>query len=360
MKVIFLIDDLMSGGTENNLLNFLRYRDKQFEAKIITLFPGGVLEKSFKEIGLDVECINFSIFGFIKSLKKLKQLICKYSPEVIVCQRAISKACYPLFLSRLNIKIIMHWDNPNTKTPFKAYLLDKFQIKFADANLVSSRIIQKALKKSHHIDADFIIPNCIDAKGFPIPHLSQELNGQSVNLLSVGNLREEKNHIDQLKIAEILKRNGFQFRLDIVGEGHLRKFLEKKIIELDLADHVFLLGRKDNIPELLKNADIFLFTSISEGFGVAIVEAMAAGLPGVIYALPVLQEIDPEEECLKVIPSGDIESAVKTIEDLARNTEIRKHLGENSRKIVFDNFSADRIFKLWESFLSDLGNPKGP
>ena len=353
MKLIILIDDLASGGAENNLLNFLRHREKTLDAKVVTLFEGGALEDAFREIGIDVDCINFSIPGFFNSLKRLKQIISEHSTDVIVCQRSISRACYPMFLSKMNIKIVMHWDNPNIKQPFKAFVLERFQIKYADVFFASSKIISEELNRIYRITTAKIIANCIDSSKFVKLHKYRDLTGKRVKIVSVGNLREEKNHLDQLKIAKLLRNNGINFRLDILGEGFLRKNLEHKIKELNLSDNVFLQGRQENIPKWLNEADIFLFTSSSEGFGVAIIEAMAAALPCVIYDLPVLKEIDPQGECLKVVPNGGAELACKAIEEFISNREIRKLLGEKSCKLVHNNFSVEKIYNSWKSFLSN-------
>ena len=75
----------------------------------------------------------------------------------------------------------------------------------------------------------------------------------------------------------VLKRQGFNFKQLILGEGPTRASLTKKIINLGLQDNVCLAGSVDEPVNLVKDADIFILSSEFEGFGLVIVEALAAG-----------------------------------------------------------------------------------
>ena len=77
----------------------------------------------------------------------------------------------------------------------------------------------------------------------------------------------------------------------IIGEGDEKEFLEKQIISLGLKDSVFLLGQKDDIFRYLNAADIFVLASLWEGFGVAVAEAMACGLPVVATSVGGIPEV---------------------------------------------------------------------
>jgi glycosyltransferase involved in cell wall biosynthesis len=75
----------------------------------------------------------------------------------------------------------------------------------------------------------------------------------------------------------VLKRQGFNFKQLILGEGPTRASLTKKIINLGLQDNVSLAGSVDQPVNLVKDADTFILSSEFEGFGLVIVEALAAG-----------------------------------------------------------------------------------
>lgn len=108
-------------------------------------------------------------------------------------------------------------------------------------------------------------------------------------VISVGRLVVAKNYEVALKAVSLLGDIPFEYW--IVGEGEERLKLERLIRELDLADRVKLLGYVADPIELLKQADLFLIPSLWEGFGLAAVEAMNAGLPIVASDVDGLREV---------------------------------------------------------------------
>ena len=98
--------------------------------------------------------------------------------------------------------------------------------------------------------------------------------------LSVGELSRRKNHkavIDVL--AEINKRTESKFCYLICGQGELKQELQNRIDEAGLHDTVLLLGYRSDIRELMYAADVFIFPSLQEGMPVALMEALASGMP---------------------------------------------------------------------------------
>lgn len=96
-------------------------------------------------------------------------------------------------------------------------------------------------------------------------------------LLSVGELSRRKNHEVVLRGLSLLKDDRFHYI--ICGVGGLEEYLHRLTLGLGLDKQVHFLGWRDDIADLCKTADIFVFPSIREGLPVALMEAMAAGLP---------------------------------------------------------------------------------
>jgi len=101
------------------------------------------------------------------------------------------------------------------------------------------------------------------------------------NFISIGRLHWRKGYNDLILAAAKLHKLGHQFTLTIVGEGNARQELEYMIRDLKLEDIVFLPGRKDHkeIAELMATADLYISTSIAEGFPNVVAEAMFSGVP---------------------------------------------------------------------------------
>ena len=99
----------------------------------------------------------------------------------------------------------------------------------------------------------------------------------AVLLISVGELNENKNHKVIIEAIPQLKTKKVYYV--ICGEGPEKNDLIRKTEDLDIADRVFLLGQREDVNELLKVSDLFVFPSKREGLPVSVMEAMAAGLP---------------------------------------------------------------------------------
>ena len=132
--------------------------------------------------------------------------------------------------------------------------------------------------------------------------VKREVFHKPVNILSVGRLTPAKNYHRALKAVSLL--SNIEFVWTIAGDGKLMDELSEHIEELNLSAKVKLLGTRNDIPELLKKADIFFIPSTWEGFGIAAVEAMASGLPIVASDVPGLKEVVGTEAGILVNPES--------------------------------------------------------
>lgn len=104
-------------------------------------------------------------------------------------------------------------------------------------------------------------------------------NYDGIKILTVGRLYREKGQDIIPEVARQLKKEGYDFKWYLIGEGSIRKEIEKKIEEYELKDTVILLGTKTNPYRFYKDATIYVQTSRQEGFGITIAEAKVFKLP---------------------------------------------------------------------------------
>jgi glycosyltransferase involved in cell wall biosynthesis len=136
----------------------------------------------------------------------------------------------------------------------------------------------------------------------------------------VGRFSEVKNHTLLVDIfAEVVRREP-QAHLLLVGDGALRKNMEKKVSELGLEAKVCFAGLRSDVPRVMQGAmDIFVFPSLYEGLGLVLIEAQAAGLPCVITeTLPA--EVDVVAGAIKRMDlASPLEQWATTIISLRKN-----------------------------------------
>jgi glycosyltransferase involved in cell wall biosynthesis len=119
--------------------------------------------------------------------------------------------------------------------------------------------------------------NCYDENTFHYKP-GKKLN-KPFKLISVGSLNTNKNQIFQLKVIKELIKRGEKFHLTIIGDGPTKNLLKQKAVEFDITPYISFLGSTPSPEQPLSECDLFIHTTIKEGFGLVIIEAMACGLP---------------------------------------------------------------------------------
>ena len=119
-----------------------------------------------------------------------------------------------------------------------------------------------------------VIYNLIDEKKIQILSNEEKITNKVFTFLNVGMLRKQKRQDRLIKIAANLKKLGFEFQIQIIGDGPLKSYLKQLILDLDVVDKVTMLGLKKNPYPYIKNCDCFVLSSEYEGYGIVVKEAL--------------------------------------------------------------------------------------
>ena len=149
--------------------------------------------------------------------------------------------------------------------------------------------------------------------------------GAELTIGSVGRLVGVKNYPLLLQAAARLPA-GLRWRLQLVGEGPERLALQEEARRLGLGERVSFLGHRDDVPELLRQFDIFVLPSISEGMSNTLLEAMAAGVTVIASDVGGNREIIEAGRSGLLFPSGDVAAAARQLTAAAESVELRSRL----------------------------------
>jgi glycosyltransferase involved in cell wall biosynthesis len=185
-----------------------------------------------------------------------------------------------------------------------------------------------------------VIPYGTDLKAVDrvTPERASELRQQlgfrpdDVVIGSVGRLVEQKDYPTQLRAFALAVARVPSLRMVIAGDGPLRSKLEHMARELAVAHHVRFLGNWNDVPALLRSVDVFAMASKFEPFGVALVEAKAAGLPIVATAVNEIPEIIADGESGLLAPPEDAPRMAALFIKLAQDRERRHCFGARARR----------------------------
>lgn len=142
-----------------------------------------------------------------------------------------------------------------------------------------------------------------DAAGRERKRAELGLKETDIMLLSVGELSKRKNH--GVVIHALYELDNPDVKYFICGMGQLEGYLKETTRELNLENQVNLLGYRTDISELMQAADIFVFPSLQEGLPVALMEAMASGLPCIVSRIRGNTDLVTDEECLAEAVDAD-------------------------------------------------------
>ncbi len=160
-------------------------------------------------------------------------------------------------------------------------------------------------------------------------------------LLCVGMLIDLKGQQHLVPMMRLLRDRLPDARLLLVGEGPNRPLLEKLVAEEGVADRVVLLGHRSDVPDLLAASDGLLSASRSEGFGMAVLEAMAASKPVVAVHTPAFEEFVVEGETAAFVPRQDAALLADAVAEVFGDRERAAAMGAAGR-VRAEDFRVER------------------
>jgi len=156
------------------------------------------------------------------------------------------------------------------------------------------------------------------AAHFFTPVVARQAASNGFHFLTVGRLVDVKNHLRLIEAFRLVANQVENARLTIIGDGPLAGRLRDKVDELDLGGRVSLPGYQAGIKEAVEAADCFVLPSLSEGFGIAAVEAMARGVPVIVSDAGALPEITADMGREWIVPAADVRGWGEAMVRMAR------------------------------------------
>lgn len=209
----------------------------------------------------------------------------------------------------------------------------------------------------------------IIANGVDIHHFSPRTDrsdlrarfGLSPDRLILGNvarLDPVKNHDVIIRALYRLRQHPSRPFVLLVGEGGHRPVLEEQIKALGVTEDVRLLGYSDQIPALLNCMDLYIQSSLYEGFSNTVLEAMACGVPVIATRVGGTPDLFTDGEQGFLFPSGDESALVTLITQLADSPVLRRSMADRARRHVVDRFSVNTMARNYDALYQELAENK--
>lgn len=351
MKVLVVIDSLGRSGAEQSLAASLPLMVAAgIEPVIVTLKRAaqGVQERVVQS-GVRVRFLE--ALGRPARVRALRRVIREEAPDLVhstlfeadlASRLARVGLRTPLLNSLVNTPYVPHRFRDPSLNPRKLRLVQVLDAVTAHLLVDHFHAITEAVK--HAAVRDMLLPArkiTVIERGRDLPaptpeqrRRARERLGVAENtflVLNTGRQCYQKGQTDLLEALPRLERPGL--KVLVAGrEGDMTARLRDLAARHELQQTVEFLGHRDDMPDLLAAADLFVFPSLFEGLGGAVLEAMASGLPIVASDIPALAEVVEADGNALLVPTRSPERLAEAIAFLRNNPERRRELGRRSRQ----------------------------
>jgi len=368
--VLWLIKGLGPGGAERLLVSLSRAHDREaVDLTVAYVLPWkDALVPELAAAGVDTICLGgrrgaldprwpFRLRRLMRSGRF--DIVHNHSPLPAIVARITARS-----LSRRNRPIMVTTEHNAWSTfSLPTRVLNAATAPLDDASLAVSEEARSSIWWSGLRDRTEVVVHGVDLTAIDAAHVDRSaaraelgVGDRELLVVTVANYRAQKAWPDLLAAASVVLDADPAVRFAGVGQGPLAAEVEAEHRRLGLGERFALLGRRDDVPRILAAGDLFVLSSTYEGYPVALMEALAAGLPVVATAVGgVAQAITPGTEGL-LVPPGDREALAAAILTLCRDESLRTSMAASAR-IRGRGFDiaevARRLERLYGSMLRD-------
>src|SRR5680860_81706 len=348
-KLVFILNNFLIGGTERVLLEIIKNLDRdKFEINIITVFGSGLIEVEFKKLGIPiffagpkkysssllfkiiwVLCIPFILLRLIVFLKKIKPgiiITSLYQSDILGSWASFGLDTKLVFIQHDIIKInqIIKW--------FKIRAFKKASRVVSISNEVKEFLIEYFKVPHSKIE---VIYNGVDFEKF-LSFQKADKDWEPI-FGTIARLDKIKGHIYILKAFKKLKNEGVKLpRFIFIGNGSERENLEYFTKENGLSNVKFV-GEVLDVGDFLKQIDVFVFPSLSEGLGVAIIEALIAKKLIIASNIGGIKELIKHNKTGILVKPANTDDLYKAIKRVLENKNEAIRLRDASFKWINEN-----------------------
>lgn len=284
-KLLFFGYTLEMGGAEKVLIDYLKVLKDKYEIDLVLFNKKGELVSEIPE-NVDVcelrkNDFQYALFRYVPFFRrrKINSIANQKEYDVAIGFFEGRSATWVADIKK-NIKRIAWIHNDVCKFDIgipEKEILDSYN-KMDMVVTVSEKAKENFCKKYNISNEKVeVLYNLIDEKSILDKSKVQVEKNDGFTFVNVGKMRPQKRQDRLIHIAKKLKDDGYDFKIQIIGNGPEEDKIKSLIDELDVSDKIELLGLKTNPYPYIKNADCFVLSSEFEGFGIAVKEALILG-----------------------------------------------------------------------------------
>ncbi len=385
LRVAHIITQLELGGAQRNTLYTVGHLDPEHFDAFLLCGRGGILDPETQHASWPTHYIPglvrplrpwLDLAAFYQLYTKLREL----RPHVVHTHSSKAGILGRVAAYLAGVPVILHtfhgFGFNRRQKPWTRWLFIAIEKLCAPlcAHLVF--VSEENRKEAHHLKIGKNVPKSLVRSGIPlqspqhkplttsekrasnkIHKLLQSLPHDAWRVVYVGNFKPQKNPMDLVAVASQVLTINPQVHFLFAGDGELKASVEKECKEQGLQDHVHFLGwcqRREDVQDIFAASNCFLLTSLWEGLPRSLVEAMAAGLPAVVYGVDGTKDIVEDGETGYLITPHDTALAAEKILWLADHPEKARQMGKKGKGLITKDFDIDHMVRQQEVLYAKL------
>ena len=350
--VLQLLFCLRPGGAERLALNILEQGQGRFRGIVAGLYePPGDLAAMAERIGLSAVALRAEGKSRLTGIRLLYNLLRREKVTLLHAQATylLPFALPAALLAGVPLLYTEHSIHALTLMPKLRLFIRLATPLTRGAVCVSEQLAEYFEQMGVAPGRITVIPNGVNLKDFtPQGNVHQlpwnsEPRQELFVFGTVGRLNEAKDHGNLLRAFALVSRRHAGARLLLVGDGELRGETETLVRELRLEDKVHLPGMSTDIPPWLRAMDCFVLSSKREGLPMAVLEAMACGLPVVSTDVGAIASLNRQGEHVLLAPAQDPPALARAMENILEEQTYRERLGAAGYQCALQQYGSQAM-----------------
>jgi len=366
LRVALIIATLDQAGAEKQVSLLARRMDPaRFDVRVIALTRGGPYEAELRQAGIPVTVLGKAFKYDLRVVLQLRQILRDEKIDVAYTWMFTANAFGRAAARWAGTPILVAGEMDTGHKPALHHLIDRRMAAWTDVIVANSEGVREyGRRHGWPEDKVRVIHNGIDlAEISGEPQLEAPLPdvppGYTVALTTC-RLTRQKGLLYLIWAMALLDFAKADVHLWIAGDGPERGRLEEEAGRLlGTASRVKFLGRRNDVPALLRRADLFVLPSLHEGLSNSVLEAMLAGKPVVVSNVAGMSELVDGGGCGLLVEPGSPKSIAAGIYQLMVHPDRRERMAREGQARIRELFSAERFVKTHEDLFAELAERKG-
>lgn len=353
-RILYLVQGLGTGGLERVVLHLAREMVRRGHAVTVCCYDRrGELADEAELAGAAVETLLRGPGLDLRYLWRLTKWLRKQRPDVLHMHNstALFYGTIAGRLARICCLIYTEHDGVFPRSVWVRWANRRLVRRLTHAVAVSDAV-KRLWCSSDGVDPALVkvVPNGVPAHARS-PGAEARHRGSPIRIGTVSRLSYEKGMDVLIEAFVLVHKQLPETELVLIGDGAERRKLEDAVGRHGLGNCVMFLGTRDDVPALLETVDIFVLPSRSEGLPLALLEAMAAGLPIVATGVGGVPEAIADGETGLLVPPEAVGAMSDAIIRLGRNTDLRRSLGRAAADVFSKRYEFSRMADSYESLM---------